>query len=525
MVPAFVRFTVVAGSIAHRPHAAARAQTDPVATADPRIRGRRIPRRCWRGRARRRRRSSAFGSSGCRAPTPARSSRPVRRDHRPLLLLVQRRRGRRRAAARAARHRRAPARPAGRRSPRPRPRCRGTEWIAGQRVRYLLEAGDEDGAVAAARACRAERWWCAALEGLALHEAQRFRGRGAGVRCRARGHAGGGARAVDGRGGAAGAGRQARLAHHAGGGARAAGAADVVAGGPALVRAGERPADGALRAVDDGPHPAARAPGGPPALGRRPDGDPAALRLVHRVGALRADVLRLAAAGVGRRLQRAAHLGVHPAAANGAATPRRLRGDEWPLSEQEPTVTRYAPEYARHIMRAAAPARRLSAARAARCWWPATRSRKTASPPTRACAPRWWPWTTRAGGARNPPGSPRRPAARCTWSCPATNTVVSLELREDSTRAVARRRQAVAWEADARVSDLLLLAHPDARPVEMLEAARIARGSAVLAPGERVGVFWEMYDVERERFRAGARGADPRRAPCGDAGGWRPSAW
>lgn len=47
-------------------------------------------------------------------------------------------------------------------------------WIAGQRVRYLMEAGRFDDAVAAARGCAAERWWCAALGGLALHVAQRF---------------------------------------------------------------------------------------------------------------------------------------------------------------------------------------------------------------------------------------------------------------------------------------------------------------------------------------------------------------
>lgn len=45
-------------------------------------------------------------------------------------------------------------------------------WIAGQRVRYLIEAGRPDDA-AVARACAAERWWCDALAGLALHVAGR----------------------------------------------------------------------------------------------------------------------------------------------------------------------------------------------------------------------------------------------------------------------------------------------------------------------------------------------------------------
>src|SRR5439155_18255515 len=38
-------------------------------------------------------------------------------------------------------------------------------WIAGQRVRYLIEAGRLEDAAAAARACRAQRWWCSSLEG------------------------------------------------------------------------------------------------------------------------------------------------------------------------------------------------------------------------------------------------------------------------------------------------------------------------------------------------------------------------
>lgn len=50
-------------------------------------------------------------------------------------------------------------------------RAPGDGWIAGQRVRYLVEAGRAADAASAARSCRAERWWCAALEGYALHAA------------------------------------------------------------------------------------------------------------------------------------------------------------------------------------------------------------------------------------------------------------------------------------------------------------------------------------------------------------------
>ena len=43
-------------------------------------------------------------------------------------------------------------------------------WITGQRVRYLVEAKNDTAALRVARECQASRWWCDALEGLALHE-------------------------------------------------------------------------------------------------------------------------------------------------------------------------------------------------------------------------------------------------------------------------------------------------------------------------------------------------------------------
>jgi len=52
----------------------------------------------------------------------------------------------------------------------------GDEWVAGQRVRYLVEAGRMAEANAAARDCRAVRWWCEALEGFAHHAAGDFPG-------------------------------------------------------------------------------------------------------------------------------------------------------------------------------------------------------------------------------------------------------------------------------------------------------------------------------------------------------------
>ena len=50
----------------------------------------------------------------------------------------------------------------------------GVAWLSGQRIRYLIEAGRFDAAVAAAQACSGEAWWCAALGGLALHVATRY---------------------------------------------------------------------------------------------------------------------------------------------------------------------------------------------------------------------------------------------------------------------------------------------------------------------------------------------------------------
>lgn len=50
----------------------------------------------------------------------------------------------------------------------------GDPWIAGQRIRYLVEAERTDEALAAAQQCRAEAWWCASLGGYAAHVGARF---------------------------------------------------------------------------------------------------------------------------------------------------------------------------------------------------------------------------------------------------------------------------------------------------------------------------------------------------------------
>ena len=45
----------------------------------------------------------------------------------------------------------------------------GDDWIIGQQVRYLIEAGRSADAVIRARECAPARWWCDAVGGLALH--------------------------------------------------------------------------------------------------------------------------------------------------------------------------------------------------------------------------------------------------------------------------------------------------------------------------------------------------------------------
>ena len=50
----------------------------------------------------------------------------------------------------------------------------GDDWIIGQQVRYLIEAGRSADAVIRARECAPARWWCDAVGGLALHTNDEF---------------------------------------------------------------------------------------------------------------------------------------------------------------------------------------------------------------------------------------------------------------------------------------------------------------------------------------------------------------
>jgi hypothetical protein len=50
----------------------------------------------------------------------------------------------------------------------------GDEWLAGQLVRYLVDAGRIEDAGRAAASCRSSPWWCLALQGLTAHLSQRY---------------------------------------------------------------------------------------------------------------------------------------------------------------------------------------------------------------------------------------------------------------------------------------------------------------------------------------------------------------
>lgn len=50
----------------------------------------------------------------------------------------------------------------------------GDDWIAGERVRYMIEAGEDSAAVSVARSCAPPRWYCKALLGYALHASERY---------------------------------------------------------------------------------------------------------------------------------------------------------------------------------------------------------------------------------------------------------------------------------------------------------------------------------------------------------------
>jgi hypothetical protein len=368
----------------------------------------------------------------------------------------------------------------------------GDGWIAGQRIRYLLEEGEEDEAIAAARACEAEAWWCSALQGLALHEAQRF--------------------------------GDAQEAFDA-----------ALAAMPADERARWTDVTELLSAEDQRVY--RRAPDAEKAAWARRLwwlADPLwsqagndrltehyARWTMHHIQQHARQVERIRWRDDMREI--VVRYGWHTAwerlvpmfygsntetvisysdlrtwewlvPLSAAREPRSLEGDEWPLAEGEFTPSRYAPEYAGRVIalphQIAVFPRPEGAVLVAGYALPADSI--PADPRIRAAAVAM---ADADGGRTVSPWQPTAASGAFLLDLPSRDPVVSIEVREDSTRLLARQRQAVTWDADARVSDLLLLAHPEARPETLEDAARIARGSARVQPGEQLGVFWEMYGL------------------------------
>jgi hypothetical protein len=366
----------------------------------------------------------------------------------------------------------------------------GNGWIAGQRVRYLLEAGSEEQAIATARECGAEAWWCAALRGLALHEAQRFADAEAAFaealaampqEERARWTDVSDLLAPP----------DQRLFRRASDADRAAWMrrlwwlADPLWSDTGNDRLTEHYARWTMHHVQQDARQVDR-------VRWRDD----TREIVVRYGWFtawkryvpfvdEASDDRLIAYGDPRTWEWLAPL-------SAARDLRTLRGDEWPLAEWEWTATRYAPEYVARVVplphQLAVFPRPTGAVLVA--GYELDADSLPAEPRVRAAAVAM----VDADGPRTEsPWQPTAAAGALMLDLPGPHPVVSLEVREDSTRLLARHRQAIQWNSDARLSDLLLLAHPDARPEDLEEAARLARGSERVRAGERVGVFWEMY--------------------------------
>lgn len=92
------------------------------------------------------------------------------------------------------------------------------------------------------------------------------------------------------------------------------------------------------------------------------------------------------------------------------------------------------------------------------------------------------------------------PRGVLTLDAPPGPTLLSLEARAgpDSLPRVGRARYAVRAPAAAEgvsLSDVLLLGDPDPLPATLDEAVPRARGSTRVRPGERVGLFWEVYGL------------------------------
>ncbi|CAN5740304.1 hypothetical protein BH23GEM6_BH23GEM6_07320 [soil metagenome] len=84
--------------------------------------------------------------------------------------------------------------------------------------------------------------------------------------------------------------------------------------------------------------------------------------------------------------------------------------------------------------------------------------------------------------------------------------LLSIEILSVEANRAARARLGVELprlqQGTLALSDILLLGDPDVLPDSLTQAASLARGSDRLAAGERVGVYWEIYGLPEEEIQS-----------------------
>lgn len=367
----------------------------------------------------------------------------------------------------------------------------GDGWVAGQRVRYLLEAGRTDEAMAAARACRGEPGWCRALEGWVLHHTGRFAEAEAAFEAalaampererRAWSDISDLLPAED-----------ARLLR------RTTGIDKVKLerrlwwlADPLWMEPGnDRRSEHFARWVADGVQERARTPEG---WGWGED--------------LREILVRFGTPTGWERIRPPMHHSGRPPvvahfaprswdffpAAAGARELTTLTADGWRLDE-EIVRSRHTPAYAGRAFAAldhqVAVFRRGDSAVVVAGW----------AMDSLPAAPRVQAALVLAPDEETAPVVSRAAFTAAEGALmatvPWTGAVMSLEAREDSGRA-ARARYWLAGPAEmAAASSLLLLRDPQARPGSLYEAVGLARPHARFRPGEPMAVYWEIYGEE-----------------------------
>lgn len=369
----------------------------------------------------------------------------------------------------------------------------GEPWIVGQLVRYLVESDDVQGAVAVTRGCRAEPWWCRALEGYALHRGGRIpeaeeafaaaleamppeqRERWTDPTLLLRPDDRRALRALDG-------------AERAEAVRRLWWLADPLWSEPGNDRLTEHYARWTIDRMQERARQVDR-------IAWAADSREILLRYGWFTAWERSDPAPLDWSGAASVVGHTSHRSwewLPPLEM--AREPATLRPDVWPLEEETPTATRYAPAYVRRMLPLATQLARFRrpGADLLVAGYGVPADSLPEQPHLRAAA------VAMAAPGAAPHASPWEPTAAAGalyLELPPGPSVVSVEVREDSARLVARGREGVEPLGSRRISDLLLLAHPDARPTELMEAARIARASTEVRAGERLAVFWEMYGV------------------------------